>query len=373
MRQRWPAPSPASTASAQWWSMTRSPTPIPAVSGTDLVWLRRQVNGGPGAARQTGVAAVRTPLVAFVDAGVEPPPGWLDALVAHFDDPAVVAVAPRVVSAPGDGSMRDRYEQMHSPLDLGAAEARVAPRTQVAYVPTAALVARLDAIEAVGGFDPDLRFGEDVDLIWRLVAAGGTVRYVPAVRVRHRPRNHLVGVGEPASGLRVCGGAAGAPPPGSGAAGGGVGLERCGVVPRRGRPSGGGGGGCVGVRSVVAPQARLGRPRPLGRDVAAGGSWPSPRRPLAGQGGDPDVVAVGVRRCVVQQAGPVGAGCGDAGAAARLEAASRYRQGALRGGPAGRRRGLRRRGLGRLPTRAFSCGAQTRPDLLARPPTRVES
>lgn len=165
-----------------------SPAPIPRVSNTDLLWLRRPVNGGPGAARQTGLAAVRTPLVAFVDAGVEPPPGWLDTLVAHFDDPTVVAVAPRVVSAPGDGSIRDRYEQMHSPLDLGGAEARVAPRTQVAYVPTAALVARLDAIEAVGGFDPDLRFGEDVDLVWRLVEAGGTVRYAPSVRVQHRPR-----------------------------------------------------------------------------------------------------------------------------------------------------------------------------------------
>jgi mycofactocin system glycosyltransferase len=92
------------------------------------------------------------------------------------------------VSAPGDGSLRDRYEQAHSPLDLGAAEARVAPRTAVAYVPTAALVVRLAAVEAVDGFDPSLRFGEDVDLVWRLVAAGGAIRYEPAVQVIHRPR-----------------------------------------------------------------------------------------------------------------------------------------------------------------------------------------
>ena len=34
-------------------------------------------------------------------------------------------------------------------------------------------------------FDPALRVGEDVDLVWRLVAAGLAVRYDPAVEVEH--------------------------------------------------------------------------------------------------------------------------------------------------------------------------------------------
>jgi hypothetical protein len=70
-------------------------------------------------------------------------------------------------------------------LDLGVSEARVHPSGRVTYVPTAALVVRRAALEAVGGFDPDLRCGEDVDLVWRLDAAGWRVRYDPAVEVEH--------------------------------------------------------------------------------------------------------------------------------------------------------------------------------------------
>ena len=158
--------------------------------GAQLV--RREVSGGPGIARMEGVAAVHTSLVAFVDADVEAWPGWLDHLVAHFDDEVVVAVAPRVRSRPGAG-LRDRYERHHSPLDLGPVRARVGPGRPVAYVPTAAMVIRVAALHAVDGFDPGLRFGEDVDLVWRLVEAGGVVRYEPDVEVIHEPRSTWIG------------------------------------------------------------------------------------------------------------------------------------------------------------------------------------
>ena len=52
--------------------------------------------GAAGAARNTGLAAVRTPLVAFVDSDCVPRPGWLTPLLRHFADPAVGAVAPRI-------------------------------------------------------------------------------------------------------------------------------------------------------------------------------------------------------------------------------------------------------------------------------------
>ena len=43
----------------------------------------------------------------------------------------------------------------------------------------------------VGGFDPSLRVGEDVDLVWRLVEAGWRARYEPQSVVGHRPRATL--------------------------------------------------------------------------------------------------------------------------------------------------------------------------------------
>ena len=153
--------------------------------GAQLV--RRATSGGPGVARTEAMATVDTALVAFLDADVEAAPGWIEALAGHFEDPAVVAVAPRVRSRPGR-SLRDRYEREHSPLDLGATPSPVGPRRRVAYVPTAAMVVRADVWRRYGGFDPALRFGEDVDLVWRLVAGGATVRYEPAVAVTHEPR-----------------------------------------------------------------------------------------------------------------------------------------------------------------------------------------
>ena len=59
--------------------------------------VHRAVNGGPAAARNTGLAAVGTPLVAFLDSDCVPAPGWLSPLLPHFADPAVAAAAPRIV------------------------------------------------------------------------------------------------------------------------------------------------------------------------------------------------------------------------------------------------------------------------------------
>ncbi|MEO7371050.1 MAG: glycosyltransferase, partial [Ilumatobacteraceae bacterium] len=52
-------------------------------------------NRGPAAARNTGLAEVTTPFVAFVDTDVDLHDDWLDALLPHFDDPLVALVAPR--------------------------------------------------------------------------------------------------------------------------------------------------------------------------------------------------------------------------------------------------------------------------------------
>ncbi|WP_435061282.1 mycofactocin biosynthesis glycosyltransferase MftF [Amycolatopsis thermoflava] len=148
---------------------------------------RHPVARGPAAARNTGWRKVTTELVAFLDADTRPEPGWLGPLLAQFEDPAVVAVAPRVRSAPGDGTL-SRYERLRSSLDMGATPAQVRPRGRITYLPTAALVVRTSALQAIHGFDEDLRFGEDVDLIWRLVDAGGSVRYEPESEVVHEPR-----------------------------------------------------------------------------------------------------------------------------------------------------------------------------------------
>jgi mycofactocin glycosyltransferase len=156
---------------------------LAARAGAALIAL--SVNAGPSAARNAGLAQVSTPVVAFIDSDCVPDEGWLEPLLAHFNDPMVAAVAPRVVPiAVSPATPLARYEAVRSSLDLGASPGLVRPMSRIPYVPSAALLVRRGAVPDEL-FDPRLRGGEDVDLVWRLADAGWDVRYEPSSTVRH--------------------------------------------------------------------------------------------------------------------------------------------------------------------------------------------
>ena len=151
--------------------------------------VHRAVNGGPGAARNSGLAAADTSLVAFLDSDCVPLPGWLGGLLPHFADPAVGAVAPRIVPHQAGTGWLARYEGASSTLDMGARPSIVRPGARVSYVPGAALVVRKSAAGA--GFAEGMFVGEDVDFVWRMSAAGWRVRYEPAAVMGHDHRVRL--------------------------------------------------------------------------------------------------------------------------------------------------------------------------------------
>ena len=161
---------------------------VAATHGATLV--RRDRPGGPGAARNDGVARVAGALVAVLDSDCVVSAGWLEPLLGHLGDDRVAAVAPRVRAStgPSPGTLA-RYDAIRSPLDLGPRPGRVEAGTRLSYVPSAGVVFRRVAFDAVGGFDPLLRFGDDVDLVWRLVEAGWRVRYEPSSEVFHDVRS----------------------------------------------------------------------------------------------------------------------------------------------------------------------------------------
>jgi mycofactocin system glycosyltransferase len=164
-----------------------------------LRWLRLEQNQGPATARN---AALRQPwfdapegwgtLCAFIDSDCVPAPAWLAALVSVLEDQTLAATGGQVLGLRRDTWLA-RYEAECSSLNLGAqAGAAGDLALRHPYLPTCNLLVRRCALEGLGGFRDGLRFGEDVDLCWRLRAAGGRLFYYPPGAVAH---DHRVRVG----------------------------------------------------------------------------------------------------------------------------------------------------------------------------------
>lgn len=165
-------------------------SPALALNRTDITTIRLPTNQGPAAARNAGALAATGQTIAFVDAGVEIAADALGQLATYLNDPETIAVAPRIRSEDDGASNIAAYEKTASPLDLGDRPAIVRSRSRVAYVPSACLVVDRVAFHSLRGFDEQMRFGEDVDLVWRL-ASCGTVRYASSITAFHRPRGSI--------------------------------------------------------------------------------------------------------------------------------------------------------------------------------------
>jgi len=164
-----------------------SPHPID-ITGVRVI--RHDTNKGPAAARNTGIAAVITTVVACVDTDVMVTTQQIAALAAYCTDSRVGAVAPRITCI-NDGTFIGEFESHQSPLDLGSVPALVRPMSRVSYLPATVLVCDVQSLRAVGGFDDSIRMGEDVDLVWRFIENGIACRYIPSIECPHRTRSSM--------------------------------------------------------------------------------------------------------------------------------------------------------------------------------------
>lgn len=133
---------------------------------------------GPGAARNQGAMAARSPKLAFCDADDWVDRGWVAAARGALAEHEFVAgyyQYAHLVDRPSFAGVC--YGPIVSPLlpNLPAAS-------------SANLAIRRDLYLELGGFEESLRTGEDADLCWRVQLAGHELFFAPQMRILSRRR-----------------------------------------------------------------------------------------------------------------------------------------------------------------------------------------
>ncbi|GIW93416.1 MAG: glycosyl transferase [Pirellulaceae bacterium] len=156
-----------------------------------IVRYMRQLHGGAASARNLGIAHARGELLLFTDSDCEPLEGWLETIVAEFQDQRIGLVG---------GAIEGRQSRYLSgqclnflmSSSLGAAGARN-PRAMLhmKYYPRAGNMAvRAELARRAGGF-PLAAFGEDLAFGRQIELLGAEIRYCPGAKVVHHERRSL--------------------------------------------------------------------------------------------------------------------------------------------------------------------------------------
>jgi O-antigen biosynthesis protein len=146
-------------------------------------------NRGLSNARNTGLEAATGEIVAYVDDDASPDPHWLRYLAATFVRTSHAAVGGPNIPPADEG-----------PVAACVAKAPGGPihvllsDDEAEHIPGCNMAVRREALEAIGGFDPQFRVaGDDVDVCWRLQERGWTLGFSPAAVVWHRRRDSVRG------------------------------------------------------------------------------------------------------------------------------------------------------------------------------------
>jgi glycosyltransferase involved in cell wall biosynthesis len=141
------------------------------------------------AARNTGMEAATGEIVAYIDDDALADPDWLAHLVQKFNSGPFAAVGGPNVLPPGANWIAECVANAPG----GPTHVLVSDQ-DAEHVPGCNMAIRKQALERIGGFDPQFRAaGDDVDVCWRLLDAGERIAFSPGAVVLHHRRTSVRG------------------------------------------------------------------------------------------------------------------------------------------------------------------------------------
>jgi len=143
--------------------------------------LTHKQNQGLAAARNTAIKAAVGDILVFVDVDAFPARDFLEVLSAYYtDDPYLAGVGGQGIES-NIRSRADRWRRAHASQGHGR-RSRYVP-----FLYGLCMSFRVSALREIGGFDVTFRTNaEDMDIGYRLNAAGYRLLYAPEARVFHQ-------------------------------------------------------------------------------------------------------------------------------------------------------------------------------------------
>lgn len=178
---------------------------VAGFSGNGKVRYYRQENGGPGAARNTGIRSANGDYIAFLDADDSLSPDSIEqrmALIREAD--GLELVYSNYFMKRPDGSMKQRFDEKYP----GKRDSLISQwphgvvfegiPADIFEIPfdfwTGAVLTSRNLLERTGPFRTDISIGEDRDMWIRLSMHAGKIGYVKSpVATYNRSRNSLTG------------------------------------------------------------------------------------------------------------------------------------------------------------------------------------